>query len=198
MMRQIVFLVLLIVYPTAYADHRGNEYILPLSMAVGVGMIPGKTSGDTHFNYSRQVELSTLYRVYKNFGLGIGFNLMSRNFDYQNGNDEYSIDTLFTQLKWHPHYHASKLNYYFGGKANIHVVLYGEVGGLDSEDEDSVALGFEPLIGVLLPFFYPHVFLDLSLSYQWRKYPSLYHEPPDQRRRNVDDSNVILQAQLRF
>ncbi|MDH5548087.1 MAG: hypothetical protein OEZ43_21120 [Gammaproteobacteria bacterium] len=182
----------------AHAKHRETDNILPLSMFVGVGMVTPKQVGNTQFNYSRQIELATLYRVHNNFGVGIGFNLMSRSFDYQGATKEYSIDTLFTQFKWHPRYSPNSWGVYLGSKVNIHVVLYGEIGGLDSTDEDAVVWGVEPLAGILIPLFYSHLFLDISASYQLRQFPVLYHQPEASRQRNVQDNVVILQASIRF
>lgn len=193
-----VFIVIFCLPVISQAGHRDENMILPLSIIAGVGSVAAHEIGDTKFGYSRLIEIGTLYRLYHNLGMGVGFNLMSRNFTYQGTSDEYSIDTLFTQILWHPRYDMNGWGYYIGAKGNIHVILFGQVGGLDSGDKDAVTWGVEPVAGLLLPMFYPHVFLDLSLSYQFREFPSLYHEPASSRETHVNDSNLILQARIRF
>lgn len=182
----------------AQAEEVSTESIIPLSFTLGAAVVPGKSDQNVVFLPSYLIQLELLYRIKGNLGGGLGASFIDRRFQTDKPVKQYNITTLYWMLQWHPNYASRKGSFYLGSKLNTHVVRYGEKGGLDSEEQGEATWGVEPYFGVLLPLYLSHQFLDVSLGYQWRRFPQLYHLQPEQQVKNVDDSQMLLTFKLRI
>ena len=173
------------------------EQLIPLNILVKFGYLPSQGFSDgTELKQSLKFSTELNYRWKPNWTLGAGFSFYKRNPELKGTKKEYKFRELFGIVTWFSDYKGNKRNLYAGLKGNLYLILWEASGDLDNEDQKSSSLGFEPFVGMMFPI-RDHVFLDVSLSYQYRVFPVLHHQEGGQET-NVSDSHVVLATGLRF